>query len=180
MSKIALKANDSGTGTFEIQAPATNTNRVLELPDEAGKVLTTGNSDPAEVFKQSNILGTVSQSGGVPTGAIIERGSNANGEFVRYADGTQIARTNGVTSTPGLAGNQTKNLTVNPPVTFIGGFGIAAGFSNFRVNSSGTGFPVAVSRTFETGVRVFRITNLTGSNMDTDTVIDLTLIGRWF
>ena len=36
MSKIALKANDSGTGTFEIQAPATNTNRVLELPDEAG------------------------------------------------------------------------------------------------------------------------------------------------
>ncbi|WP_242485546.1 phage tail protein [Pseudomonas sp. TH43] len=36
------------------------------------------------------IVGTVSQSGGVPTGAIVERGSNANGEFVRYADGTQI------------------------------------------------------------------------------------------
>jgi len=36
-----------------------------------------------------NILGTVSQSGGVPTGAIIERGSNANGEYVRFADGTQ-------------------------------------------------------------------------------------------
>lgn len=31
------------------------------------------------------IAGTVSQSGGVPTGAIIERGSNANGEYVRYA-----------------------------------------------------------------------------------------------
>ncbi|WP_332773254.1 hypothetical protein [Pseudomonas sp. ESBL1] len=38
----------------------------------------------------ADILGTVSQSGGVPTGAIIERGSNANGEYVRYADGTQI------------------------------------------------------------------------------------------
>jgi len=37
-----------------------------------------------------NILGTVSHSGGVPTGAIIERGSNANGEYTRYADGTQI------------------------------------------------------------------------------------------
>lgn len=36
------------------------------------------------------ILGTVSQSSGVPTGAIIERGSNANGEYVRFADGTQI------------------------------------------------------------------------------------------
>lgn len=39
---------------------------------------------------QALILGTVSQSGGVPTGAIIERGSNANGEYVRFADGTQI------------------------------------------------------------------------------------------
>lgn len=43
-----------------------------------------------EVYSQRRILGTVSQSSGVPTGAIIERGSNANGEFVRYADGTQI------------------------------------------------------------------------------------------
>ena len=39
------------------------------------------------------LLGTVSQSGGVPTGAIIERGSNVNGEYVRFADGTQICTT---------------------------------------------------------------------------------------
>ncbi len=43
-----------------------------------------------EVFNTANILGTVSQSSGVPTGAIIERGSNANGEYTRWADGTQI------------------------------------------------------------------------------------------
>ena len=42
------------------------------------------------LFKSDNILGTVSQSAGVPTGAIIERGSNGNGEYVRLADGTQI------------------------------------------------------------------------------------------
>lgn len=36
------------------------------------------------------VLGAVSQSGGVPTGGLIERGSNANGEYVRLADGTQI------------------------------------------------------------------------------------------
>lgn len=35
-------------------------------------------------------LGTVSESGGIPTGAIIQRGSNSNGTFVRFADGTQI------------------------------------------------------------------------------------------
>lgn len=37
-----------------------------------------------------NLLGTVSQSGGNPTGAVIERGANANGEYVRFADGTQL------------------------------------------------------------------------------------------
>ena len=117
MSKIALKANDSGTGTFEIQVPATNTNRVLELPDEAGKVLTTGNSDPAEVFKQSNILGTVSQSAGVPTGAIIQRGSNANGDFVKYADGTLICTRHDLTMS---ATNSTVlNITWFFPSTFV-------------------------------------------------------------
>ncbi|MBC3375812.1 hypothetical protein HU762_17820 [Pseudomonas sp. SWRI92] len=38
----------------------------------------------------ADIVGPVSQSGGVPTGALIERGSNANGQFVKYADGTLI------------------------------------------------------------------------------------------
>jgi hypothetical protein len=41
-------------------------------------------------FHRGNIVGTVSQAAGVPTGAIIQRGSNVNGEFVRFADGTQI------------------------------------------------------------------------------------------
>jgi hypothetical protein len=45
---------------------------------------------PDKAFRRGNILGTVSQSGGVPTGAVIERGSNSNGEYVRLADGTQI------------------------------------------------------------------------------------------
>jgi len=44
----------------------------------------------AELFTNESIVGTVSQSGGTPTGAVIERGSNANGEYVRFADGTQI------------------------------------------------------------------------------------------
>ena len=42
------------------------------------------------VYNAGSLLGTVSQSGGVPTGRVIERGSNANGDYVRFADGTQI------------------------------------------------------------------------------------------
>lgn len=36
----------------------------------------------------ADIVGTVSQSGGFPTGAIIERVSNSSGDCVKYADGT--------------------------------------------------------------------------------------------
>lgn len=43
-------------------------------------------------YAKDNILGTVSQTSGVPTGAVIERGSNANGVYVRFADGTQICQ----------------------------------------------------------------------------------------
>ncbi len=56
---------------------------------------------PDKAFRRGNILGTVSQSGGVPTGALIERGANANGEYVRLADGTQICwKTLNVGSSP--------------------------------------------------------------------------------
>jgi hypothetical protein len=44
MSKIALTPNASGTGTFTISSPATNTNRTLTLPDEAGTVLTSAST----------------------------------------------------------------------------------------------------------------------------------------
>jgi hypothetical protein len=53
-----------------------------------------GAADGGRVFARGNILGTVGQSAGVPTGAVVACGSNANGEYVRLADGTQIcART---------------------------------------------------------------------------------------
>lgn len=35
-------------------------------------------------------MGTVAQSAGMPTGAIIERGSNANGDYVKFADGSMF------------------------------------------------------------------------------------------
>lgn len=43
----------------------------------------------ANHYRRANILGPVSQQNGMPTGAIIEQGSNANGSYIRFADGTQ-------------------------------------------------------------------------------------------
>jgi hypothetical protein len=41
-------------------------------------------------YGPGNLLGSVSESSGSPTGAVIERGSTADGDYVRFADGTQI------------------------------------------------------------------------------------------
>lgn len=55
------------------------------------RVNTSGTWGPwYRVYSASNILGAVSQDGNIPTGGIIQRGNNANGEFVKFADGTQI------------------------------------------------------------------------------------------
>ena len=44
------------------------------------------------LFGRTNILGTVSQTSGVPTGAVIESGSNGNGFYTRFASGLMVCR----------------------------------------------------------------------------------------
>ena len=86
----------------------------LILRDSSGTALMTMVSGgEAESYARDNILGTVSESAGVPTGAIIESGSNANGEYTKYADGTQICRFRAAAS----AGSDT---TWTFPATFVG------------------------------------------------------------
>ena len=43
-----------------------------------------------ELYSRDSIIGAVSEASGIPTGAIIEQGSNANGYYLRFADGTQL------------------------------------------------------------------------------------------
>ena len=44
MSNVKIEGNASGTGTFTIAAPNSNTDRTFNLPDEAGTVLTNSSS----------------------------------------------------------------------------------------------------------------------------------------
>lgn len=41
-------------------------------------------------YGSNSIVGDVSQIGGVPTGAIMQTGSNSNGRYIKYADGTLV------------------------------------------------------------------------------------------
>jgi len=171
MTKIAIQPSGSGTGTFTIAAPDSNTNRTFTLPDATGEVLTDAENNPAKLFRRDNILGTVSQSGGVPTGAIIERGSNANGEFVKYADGTMIC-THLISESRSSSGVHKTDWTL--PAAFV---------------DTTSYFPSAIAATSRPDV-VLSVTGLrvTASLMEiyvdrtssTNTSIYVQAIGRWF
>lgn len=68
-------------------------------------------------YNQSSILGTVSQSGGIPTGAVIETATNANGTYIKYADGTLVCYALSPILT--WAANNSVTATWTFPVAFI-------------------------------------------------------------
>jgi hypothetical protein len=47
-------------------------------------------SDDVTLYGSANLLAPVSQSNGTPSGGVIERGTGVEGDYVRFADGTQI------------------------------------------------------------------------------------------
>lgn len=53
----------------------------------------------------ADILGAVSQSGGVPTGAIMETGSNANGTYFKFANGCLVCYATGLSMSFSNASN---------------------------------------------------------------------------
>lgn len=88
LKKIDI-TTDHGTwvgDVFPVAFTKTNDN------DEYLEQLAEGAYDHADsAYRKDNILGTVGQAGGVPTGAIIQQGgATSTGRYVRYADGTQI------------------------------------------------------------------------------------------
>ncbi|BBH46890.1 phage tail protein [Pseudomonas sp. KU43P] len=73
----------------------------------------------------ADIAGTVSQSGGTPTGAILEQGSNANGHYIKYASGAMVCwgtatYTGGITSAAGGQYISPVGQTITWPVAFAG------------------------------------------------------------
>ncbi|TKT42567.1 hypothetical protein [Rhizobium sp. LC145] len=130
---------------------------------------------------QLRILGTVSQASGVPTGSIIERGSNANGEYVRFADGTQICTKSIANAGPINIPNGSAFLSPGPRL--LGSW--AAAFSaipNRHASAGSSGdiscFIYATLPPTQTDAGTIHLGRLTGSDVLNFT-IQVTGIGRW-
>lgn len=133
----------------------------------------------AFAYDRSNILGALAQAGGVPTGGIIERSSNSNGSYVKFADGTLICTQ---TNQGSLGFYNASNIgfiwTYPHPFTsynfatanIVGTLGIARG-----VTSVG-----AYSRNATTAnISAFSLGGFAGSDA-TSFTFDCFAIGRWY
>ncbi|AZC51758.1 hypothetical protein C4K35_4183 [Pseudomonas chlororaphis subsp. piscium] len=69
-----------------------------------------------EMYHSRSAVGTVSQAAGVSTGALIEKGINSNGYYLKFADGTMVC---GAESRPGTFDNVTNiNYQWTYPIPF--------------------------------------------------------------
>jgi hypothetical protein len=93
----------------------------------------TGNTTgTAPKLAASAILGGVSTASGIPTGAIMEQGANAAGEYTKYADGRLICLARPVGS-PAVAANAT---------TLLGPYALPASFADGNFITLASGIPV--------------------------------------
>ncbi len=129
------------------------------------------------MFGRQNVLGTVSQSSGTPTGAVIERGSNANGEYVRFADGTQICTqkwTSVSVSTTDGSVYIGSDISWTYPASFVAGSKVAGGG---RLPLSGSHAGGAHLRTNNTITGI--VVPWCSVSVTTQDVVAMA-IGRWF
>lgn len=133
-------------------------------------------------YRRGNVIGPVSQLSGTPTGSIIESGSNANGKYVKFADGTLIQWLVPYAYTGSIA------------VAAVGNFGAKVLPSQFidtkyvpLVSTSGmasyatAGVKVSIEQksTYQIGNVV--IGNASSGVVDLSTFeINIALVGRWY
>jgi hypothetical protein len=127
-------------------------------------------------YRRANILGGVSQSGGVPTGAAIERGNNANGQFVRYADGTQICWQHIASFASTEIASGSIWMSEEGTWTFPAAFSAAPTCSgNVRSSAAARWLNARPAGTTNAAIRVLSSVSSTGA-----VIVDMLAVGRWF
>lgn len=121
-------------------------------------------------------VGTVSQAGGVPTGSIIERGSNVNGEYIKFADGTMIC-----TIRAAIGGAWSTGVELSRTWTFPAGFSALPSFVFFGYSGGVAGGGIAqIEESLTTTGVVFQIKNNTTGDIGAGNKEKRTAIGRWY
>lgn len=203
--------SDNGTSRVRLAAPSSlAADRTVTFPDATGTVLLSSDlgvtvqgydallasiagltvaaggfirTTAADTAVAQAIVGTVSQSGGTPTGAIMEYGSNANGDYVRFANGVQVcwasgldAGSNPTTASGGIFIDTATQATF--AATFSTGPQTIVSFSK-RSSGSGVGWTAQGAGTNASTTQTFPIIRAASTSGWTGSW-GFIAIGRWF
>ncbi|EKT4528861.1 hypothetical protein QEM33_001417 [Pseudomonas putida] len=127
----------------------------------------------------ADIVGQVSQSGGTPTGAIYERGSNVNGEYIKYADGTMVCWLYAVVTDQAIDTAYGSLFIGSRSWTFPAAFSAAPSVSlesRCDTGASWSGLSGGVSATTAKA----RLIDAFSRALGVATVLSFTATGRWF
>jgi hypothetical protein len=137
MSKVKITGNASGTGVLTIEAPNTNTDRTITLPDEVGTVLTSATPigfKSVQVFTSS---GTYTKPSNINTIFVVVTGAGGSGG----SQGTGGAAGGTAMKLIDASSITTETVTVAVEVNGPGGSsdGYDGGSSSFGLHCSATG-----------------------------------------
>jgi len=178
MSKVSIKGADTGTGVFTIESPATNTDRILTLPDEAGTILTSGGAidvasgapaDSVSIDASGNLLvgtdtATPASTAGVALGGssgyiYATRDGSASGLFNRLTTDGAIAQFRKDGTTVGSIGSLNG---ISGAYFGTGSTAIAAYSNAVRPVNGSTGS--YVDNTFDIGTPSYRFDDVYATN----------------
>lgn len=180
---LALDINDMTQVLKAIQKlTLSRANPFADIKSDGAAAISTALSNLGlRTAAKADVVGTVSQSGGVPTGAIIERGSNSNGEYTKFADGTLICWfTRSVESITSNPSGGTTNLYFSTesvftfPATFVGTRPVVA--PSASLSTGGTSSWPSVRGSSLTGTSLALISNV----QNAAAYLGYTAVGRWF
>ena len=194
MSKVKIQGNASGTGVLTITAPNTSTDRTITLPDATGTLLNSDGSganltslpngsqlDHSGTKKIEATATGVSVTGAtnstvMPTlnsVSIVDSGSNSNGAYTKWADGTMIC-------THKLVSSSSAAVQWTYPVAFVSGNVPAFAGTNSGVSPDADGGRILTnaseSRT-NTYVKFFAFMLSNGGRSTSS--FQMSAIGRW-
>jgi hypothetical protein len=179
---FAIKVSADGN-TFYESVVCDGTNGTVNFPNGAEVA-------GQATYHRGNILGGVSQTGGLPTGAMIEQGSNANGTYVRFADGTQICWVTEVNMGSIIAagdGSWATPYRTNPisliwPAAFAA-YPAVSCVASQNLNAGPLDSRALVLNTFESpsaaGWAFIRVSRMSSNAHDADVFLTVMAVGRW-
>jgi hypothetical protein len=137
MTKIAIVPNAAGTGTFTIEAPNSNSNRTLVLPDAAGSVVVNEGSGAFKIDSAGNVgIGTTAPAQALEVSGVDARIRNTATNFT-ISNLNSLIEFNGSDGRAGFVGPLSGDMTFRTDTAKAIVFQTNGASERARIDSSG-------------------------------------------